>query len=116
MPTVHDPIFDLPARPMYAWGKSPFHMRGGVYRDALPMFERLLAAHGLTTAELLKRNGDAALEGFYRQRVSASEGYDVYPSIHVAPIVAKAYGATLDQHMRTAALVHADWARAASRR
>jgi hypothetical protein len=111
MTTVHDPIFDVPSRPMYAWGSSPFHMRGVVYRDAIPLFDRLLGPQGLTTAEVLRRNGDALLEAFYRQRFSATEWYDIYPSIHLAPLVAKAYGATLDQHMRTAALVHADWAR-----
>jgi hypothetical protein len=85
-------------------------MRGVVYRDSLAMAERLLSPRGLTVAELLRQQGDAALEAFLGQRFSATDWYDIYPSIHLAPIVARACGMSIAQHMRASAVQHAEWA------
>lgn len=110
MMSVHDPVFDVPVRPIFRWGASPFRMRGVVYRDSIAMGERLLGQRGLTLGEVLHQHGDAALEAFLGQRFSATDWYDIYPSIHFAPIVAKACGVSLAQHMRTSAVLHAEWA------
>jgi hypothetical protein len=109
--TVHDSIFDVPARPMFRWGRSPFRMRGVVYRDSVARAERLLAARGTSVVDVLRAHGDPGLESFVTQRFSPIDWYDVYPSIHFAPLVAKACGVTLAQHTRESALLHAEWAR-----
>jgi hypothetical protein len=95
---------------MFRWGASPFHMRGFVYRDSIAMAERLLSQRGLTVGQVLRQQGDAALEAFLGQRFSATEWYDIYPSIHFMPIVARACGVSLAQHMRASAVQHAEWA------
>jgi hypothetical protein len=110
MTTIHDPMFDVPARPMYRWGASPFHMRGAIYRDSLALDERLLAKRDLCMANVLRRHGDTLLESFVTQRFAPTEWYDIYPAVHLAPIVARACGITLAQHMRDSALAHAEWA------
>jgi hypothetical protein len=108
--TIHDPRFDVPARPMYRWGESPFRMRGLVYRDSIGRAEQQLGSRGLTLAEVLRRYGDARFDEFVCQRFAPTEWYDAYPSIHFAPIVARACGASLATHMKESAVVHADWA------
>jgi len=108
--TIHDPRFDVPARPMYRWGESPFRMRGLVYRDSIARAEQQLATRGLGLAEVLRRFGDPRFEEFVTQRFAPTEWYDAYPSIHFAPIVARACGMSLAVHMKESAVVHADWA------
>jgi hypothetical protein len=110
MTSIHDPLFGVPVQPMYRWGASPFRMRGVVYRDTLSMADRLLERRGLRVADVLRQHGDAAFEKFMSQRFSPTDWYDIYPSIHLAPVLAKARGVTLSQHMRDAALAHAEWA------
>lgn len=108
--TIHDPLFDVPARPLYRWGASPFRLRGLVYRDSLVRAEQLLAARGLTTLELLRRTGDARFEEFMGQHFTATAWYDIYPSIHFGPLVARTCGVGLAAHMKECAAVHAQWA------
>jgi hypothetical protein len=110
MTSVHDPIFDVPVRPMYRWGASPFHMRGVAYRDSMARADDLLAQRGTSVAELLRQQGDPVLQAFLTQRFAATEWYDIYPSVHFAPKLAKACGLSLAQHMRASAVLHGDWA------
>jgi hypothetical protein len=95
---------------MYRWGTSPFHLRGVAYRDSVARAERMLAPRGLRVADVLRQHGDPALEAFVGQRFSATDWYDIYPAVHFAPIIAKACGSTLLQHMRDSAIVHANMA------
>ena len=111
MASIHDPIFDLPSRPMFRWGESPFRVRGVAYRSTLPMVDDMLAKRGLRAADLLRQNGDAALDAFLTQRFAPMDFYDIYPMIHFAPLVARARGVSLSQHTRDSASVHAAWAR-----
>jgi hypothetical protein len=110
MASIHDPLFDVPVRPMFRWGASPFHMRGAIYRDTITMAERLVAKRGRRLAEVLQQHGDPQLGSFMAQRFSPTDWYDIYPAIHFAPIVARASGITHAQHMRDSAVAHAEWA------
>jgi hypothetical protein len=107
MPTVHDPIFDVPPRPLFRWGAGPFRLRGIVYRESMERATRLLDKRGTSVSELLRVHGDAALETFLRQPFASLDWYDIGPAIHFAPLLARACGISLLQHMRDSALMHA---------
>ena len=107
MTSIYDPTFDVPPRPFFPWGSCPFHVRGVTYRDAVARAETLLAPRGLRVADVLRQHGDPGLEAFMAQRFAAMDWYDVAPAVHVGPILAKAQGVTLAQHMRDAATVYA---------
>jgi hypothetical protein len=111
MTSVHDPSFDVPARPFFGYGAGPFRMRGVVYRDTVAAAERQLGMRGLTVVELLRRHGDARLETFMTQRFSPANWYDIAPAVDFAPLQARAVGITMAQHMRAAAFMHAEWAK-----
>lgn len=110
MASVHDPVFELQPQPMFRWGASPFHARGAIYRDTVVAAERLLSKRELRLAEVLQKHGDPLLESFMSRRFSPTDWYDIGPVIHLAPIVAKACGMTLSQHMRESGVAHAEWA------
>jgi hypothetical protein len=57
---------------------------------------------------VLRDHGDSSLEAFMTQQFSPTEWYDIAPSVHFAPIIAKARGAPVTQHMRDSALLHAE--------
>ncbi|MGH7294468.1 MAG: hypothetical protein ACRELB_06035 [Polyangiaceae bacterium] len=110
MTTIHDPIFDVSAPPMYRWGASPLRARGTIYRDAIAMSERFLAKAGLSVERVLRQHGDAMLQAFLSQPFRATDWYDMYPAIHFDPIVARARGVAVAQHMRDAGIAHAEQA------
>jgi hypothetical protein len=108
MASIHDVLFQLPPRQPFRFGTGPFRCRGSVYRDDRALTEKLLAPRGLTVAELVKRQNDPAFEAFFAQpRFNASDWYDVQPLLYMDALVARARGVPHLQHVRDAALMHA---------
>jgi hypothetical protein len=110
MPSIHDPLFTLPlpSRAPFAWGASPFHARGSVYREEIVLADRLLEKAGQPRSlDVLKKQGDAKLDAFMGQKFASTEWYDVMPVLYFTSAVARARGVSFTQHVRDSAVAHA---------
>ena len=104
MPSVHDPMFNLPAKPPFRWGMSPFRARGVVYNEEIAVAQKVLDGKAM---EAVRRAGDPALEAFLMQRFSSLEWYDTAPIVYFGYQVARLRGVPLNQHIRDVSLAHA---------
>jgi len=107
MPSIHDPSFVLPPKPPFRWGTSPFHARGGLFKEELAFADRVLGGRSL---EVMRRTGDAALEAFLTQRFSPFDWYDTVPLLYFGAATARARGISFAHHVRELATAHAEHA------
>jgi hypothetical protein len=104
MLTVQDAHFDIPARPAFAPGTSPFKLKASAYRDELAFYEANVPG-GVDA--VLSRLGDKALAEFFRQDFGAVSWADAVPTPYLLAAAARVRGVTYEAHVRDIATWHA---------
>ena len=104
MPSIYDPLFAMPARTPFRWGKSPFLARGVLYNEEIALAQKSLDGKAF---DAVRRSGDPTFEAFLSQRFSTLEWYDALPLVFFGMTVARAKGVTINQHIRDVAEAHA---------
>jgi hypothetical protein len=92
---------------VYPPGTSPFHVRGGAYRNALDHAERHVPG-GID--RLKDACPDPGLKTFLSQKFEPSGWYDVLPIAPLSDVMAELLGVTLEQYLldRTREHAHRD--------
>jgi hypothetical protein len=102
MASIHHSLFDLPPKPPFPLGTSPFHIRGAVYLDDLRWLEEVTpggVAAALERAE--------ALRPFFQQSFRAHRFYDIQPLTYLTAASAALRGVSFLHCVRETARLHA---------
>jgi hypothetical protein len=104
MSSIHDASFGLSPRPPFAFGQSPFHVRGAIFKVEIARAEKVVPG-GL--AAITARIGDPQLDAFLQRPISPAGWYDVQPLAYVGHTAAKLLRISFDQYARELGIDHA---------